>query len=401
MHRHALGVLGVVAAGVLLAVSAAMNWRFGYTLGRTEFDGQIYGAASAAADCLKALVPFFLFAAIRNKMWSQAIASVLVWTVVTAYSLTSALGHAALNRMETGGQRVIEAQAYKDLRQDLDRAKKQLAWVPQHRPSAAVEAELDGLKTQRRWVITKDCTAIVGTKNREYCQQVHALGSELASAQKAAALEARIAGIQAKLAHVDGGTANSSHDPQAKVLADLSGLSIEQMQMALVVFIALLLEIGSGLGMYIAFSQWRINDRHAPAAPAIATLAPQTMPALPVQVPAAKPRVSANDNKTIAAPAATKLVAPENDVERFYKERIEAQDGSSLTATELYEDYCEWCEVQGKEPLALPSFGRGFGELGVRKERIAGRIRYIGIAVNSGHGTTEAKNSTAFRSKAA
>ena len=69
MARHALGVLGVVAAGILLAVSAAMNYRFGYSLGKTEMDGQIYGAASAAADCFKALVPFFLFAAIRNRMW--------------------------------------------------------------------------------------------------------------------------------------------------------------------------------------------------------------------------------------------------------------------------------------------------------------------------------------------
>ena len=73
--RHALGVLGVLAAGVLLAVSAAMNYRFGYSLGKTELDGTIYGAASAAADCMKALVPFFFFAAIRNKMWSQAAAS--------------------------------------------------------------------------------------------------------------------------------------------------------------------------------------------------------------------------------------------------------------------------------------------------------------------------------------
>lgn len=56
--RHVLGVLGVLAAGVLLAVSAAMNWRFGFSLGRTELDGEIYGAASAAADCMKALVPF-------------------------------------------------------------------------------------------------------------------------------------------------------------------------------------------------------------------------------------------------------------------------------------------------------------------------------------------------------
>ena len=57
----------MIAAGVLLAVSAAMNWRFGLNLGRTEIDGQIYGAASAAADCLKALLPFFLATAIFNR----------------------------------------------------------------------------------------------------------------------------------------------------------------------------------------------------------------------------------------------------------------------------------------------------------------------------------------------
>ncbi len=60
--RHALGAIGVLAAGVLLAVSAAMNWRFGYQLGVSEFDSILYGSASTAADFLKALVPFLIFA---------------------------------------------------------------------------------------------------------------------------------------------------------------------------------------------------------------------------------------------------------------------------------------------------------------------------------------------------
>lgn len=407
--RHALGVLGVLAAGVLLLVSAAMNWRFGFQLGTTEFDGFIYGSASAAADCMKALIPFFIFAAIRNKMWAQAFASVLVWSVVTIYSLTSALGHAALNRQDTAGTRATEVQTYKDLRADLERAKGQLSWVPQHRPASAVQSEINGLQLKRQWKWTKGCTTAKGRTNRRFCDTYTSLKSELASANEAAKLETRIAGIQAKLEKRDGVT-HSSADPQAAVLAQIAGVFIpgvktEHIQMTLVIFIALLLEVGSGLGMYIAFSQWRIGERRAPvepaAAPAVveATATATEMPLIatePVVQAVREPQVGANDNRS-----APKPVAPEADVERYYEENVESKDGSSMTATALYEDYCAWCDEQEKEPLALPTFGREFGDLGVQKAKIAGRVRYIGIALRSGAGLAEDKNAPAQSAKAA
>ncbi len=442
--RHALGVLGVLAAGVLLAVSAAMNWRFGYSLGKTEFDGLIYGSASAAADCLKALLPFFFFAAWRNRMWSQAAASALVWVVVTAYSLTSALGHAALNRMDTTGQRAIEAQSYKDLRADLKRAQEQLSWVPQHRPPATVQGDIDAAKSSREWSFTKGCTSATGPQGRKFCQEFHTLSAELASAEQASVLEARIAHVQAKLGKLDAGSAMAEADPQAAVLTKLAGvfvpnLTVEDMQTALSIFIALLLEVGSGFGMFIAFSQWRLYDREERAAPAIAEVAAAAPEALavsvtpaapaalvaPVAAPlepvtavtavetmepvaeslpvAAAPKVlsvkanaGANDNKT-----SVRLVAPETDVERFFKERIDKKDGSSVTSMELYEDYCTWCEDQSKEPLALPTFCREFGELGVQKAKIAGRVRHIGIAFKLDRGLEEDKKLPASSTQAA
>lgn len=407
--RHALGVLGILAAGVLLVVSCAMNYRFGLSLGKTELDGQIYGAASAAADVLKALVPFFLFAAIRNKAWSQAAASMLVWAVVMAYSLTSAFGHAALNRFDVAGQRAHESTVYESTRADLASAREQLAWIPQHRPMMAVKAELDGMKNSRRWQSTKSCTDATIKVSIAFCDQYRSLSAELASAAKADALNARILKAQAQLAGFSGG-ANQHADPQAAVLAKLTGVDLEKIQLAMTVFIALLLEIGSAFGMYIAFSQWRIYDRHAPTAPKMATVStaaaavavPEVQPQVAVAIE--KPRSGANDNPTeeVAAPVAPpRLVAPENDVERFYKEKVETQDGSSLTATALYEDYCAWCEEQEKEPLALPTFGREFGELGVQKAKIAGRVRYIGIALRSDVGLKGDKNAPAFDVKAA
>ncbi|MGE0699854.1 MAG: hypothetical protein AB7O57_12225 [Hyphomicrobiaceae bacterium] len=400
--RHVLGVLGVVAAAVLLAVSAAMNWRFGYTLGKTELDGVIYGSASAAADCFKALVPFFFFAALRNRMWSQAAASAVVWVVVMAYSLTSALGHAALNRSDTTGQRAAHAQSYQDLRADLKRAEEQMSWIPQHRPAAMLQSEIDGMKLQKVWQWSNNCTDVKGKQSRDFCQQLQTLTSELASAQQADLVTKRIDEIQGKLANAGAGghgTVMSDSDPQAAVLAKLAafvgyGVKVEDVQTTLAIFVALLLEVGSGFGMYVAFSTWRLYDRAAPSAPklapAIATVPTVASPAVPRitqrAVAAPAPVAIANDNRNVPV---QKLVAPETDVERFYKERIETTDGSSLTATALYEDYITWCELQDKEPLALPTFGREFGELGVQKAKIAGRVRYIGVALKSGHVTTD------------
>lgn len=419
--RHALGVLGVLAAGVLLAVSCAMNWRFGVSLGRTEFDGQIYGAASAAADCMKALVPFFFFAAIRNRMWSQAAASAVVWVVVTAYSLTSALGHAALNRLDTAGQRTATTENYKDNRADLARAQEQLSWIPQHRPAQAVQSDIDALKDDKMWAASEQCSKVSGPKTRGVCQKFHALSAELASAQQTVALEARISDLKGKMSVATAGhNVMSEADPQAAVLAKLAAIiapsiKVEDVQTALTVFVALLLEVGSGFGMYIAFSQWRLYESHAPAAPVMVPVSTAAAAvAAPKAVAIAKPRSGANDNrsvaenkvaaetKVVAAPATTqRLIAPETDVERFYKERIETQDGSTIGATEMFEDYCDWCEQLGKEPLAHPNFGREFQELGVQKAKVAGRVRYIGIALKSAGKLEGDKKPPVFAEKAA
>ena len=385
MARHALGVLGVIAAGIMLAVSAAMNYRFGFSLGKTAVDGEIYGAASVAADVFKALVPFFFFAAIRNRMWSQALAAVVVWAVVTGYSMTSALGHAALNRLDTTGQRAVAAANYTDLRADAKRAQDQLAWIPAHRPAETVAAELNVHKAQRYWAVTQECTDVKGKGARDYCQQYHKLNAELASGQTSQKLESRISDIGAKLAKTTGSTVMAQADPQASVLAKISGFDVETVQTALTMFVALLIEIGSGFGMYVAFAYWRLHDHPAVRRPAWAVAVTEAVDEaiadVPAQPAAASPppvrRLNANDNRMPHG-------VPDSDVQRFYRERVvAAPESSSVTSTELYEEYCAWCEENDKVPFAHPRVTREIGELGVKKERIGKRTRYFGIALRS------------------
>jgi hypothetical protein len=381
-----------------------MNWRFGFSLGKTEMDGQIYGAASAAADCMKALVPFFFFAAIKNRVWSQAVAAALLWTVVTGYSMTSAVGHAALNRFDSTGQRAVKAATYKDLRADMTRTQEQLGWVPQHRPADTVKNDLQALKDQRPWSWTSNCTDVKGKVGREFCQKYHALNAELASAEEADKLEGRIGEIGAKLAKGAGGTVMAEADPQATVLVHLTGLDMDTVQTGLALFVALLLEIGSGFGLYVAFAQWRLYDQAAPKLaepvaerhqaavartdveplPALAPVEEQDVEATPL-APVAEPaaaRVFANDNSGRAI--AQKMIPPASTIERYYKERIaSAEPGSSVKSSEMYEDYCLWCESLTKEPMSHPGFSREFNTLGVKKSRIGNRTRYHGIVLRS------------------
>ena len=422
MARHILGVLGVIAAGVLLAVSAAMNYRFGFSLGKSPADGQIYGAASVAADCFKALVPFFFFAAWRNRMWSQAFAAAALWIVVTGYSMTSSLGHAALTRLDTSSQRAVVSANYHDLRADSKRAQDQLTWIPAHRPAATVSAELDVLKAQRQWLLTRECTDVKGKAARDYCQDFHKLSAELASGREAQKLETRIAEIGSKLAKVAAGNTGAvmtESDPQATVLARMSGFEIETVQMALTVFVALLIEIGSGFGMYVAFAYWRMHaPMHAPAeatqvatrpqtavavartAPAQTLEAPDTLglpapeeadheledaaevaeatePVVAAQPPAAT-RFGANDNRLVAKPQ----MMPESDVELFYRQAVErAADEDSISSQELYDGYRLWSKAKEKRPLNMPRFSEEFENLGYATVEIGGRKRYFGIAL--------------------
>lgn len=412
--RHILGILGVLAASVLLLVSAMMNYQFGYSLGRTPTDSHIYGMASAAADCFKALAPFFFFAAIRNRVWSQALAAALVWVVVTGYAFTSALGHAALNRFATSGERVVAGTNYKDMRAERERAEDQLKWIPPHRPPATVEAELNVLKAQRPWMTTNECTDATTKASREFCQQYFKLSAEHASGLETEKLRAKIAQLGAQAAKVTGAAVMGEADPQAGVIARLTGLDLGTVQTGLMLFVALLIEIGSGFGMYVAFAYWRPNQsmHGGPARPAsrAAEVQParreeEALPARkeeteptgrPDPIWSSDPAVATAGGDTEASgppPArpfgdndnsnktAAKWIMPENDVELFYKQGVVLAERDTIVSQDLYDGYKLWAKTRDKRPLNHSRFSEDFEKLGYKTVQIAGRQRYVGITL--------------------
>jgi hypothetical protein len=415
MTRHILGVLGVLAALVLLVVSAMMNYQFGYNYGKTPVDGLIYGMASAAADCFKALTPFFFFAALRNRIWSQALAAALVWVVVTVYAFLSALGHASTNRSFTNGERVVASASYQDTRAELKRAEEQLKWIPPHRPTSTVAAELHVLKADKTWLLTKECTDATRKTSREFCQQYFKLAAEYASGQETDKLNAKIAQLGVQTTKVSGAAATGLADPQANLISRLTGYDLETVQTGLMLFVALLIEIGSGFGLYVAFAYWRPNQSlHGDHAPRTTTAearpvrreekpeapedkkdeAPPTGKADPIWTaepatvsadaksgpPAVRP-FGDNDNQTAVKPA----IMPPNDVQRFYQDCVDGNVAktSYVGAMKLNEAYKLWCKRNGRRPLVMPNFLSEFDDLKVDKHEIGGGVKYFGIALKA------------------
>ena len=419
--RYALGTVGVIAAGVLLFVSAAMNWTFGFGLGKTPLESQILGAGSVGADVLKALIPFLVLYAVKHRSWMQAMAGVLVWTVCTTYSLTSSLGFAAHNRADSVGERTIAATQYGDLRTQLKHVNAKLGWVPQHRSAAEVEADINAVLDKRiKKGRSRGKTIGQVTKNftrsnwysRHYGDKVLNLRKELAIAKNAEKLEAEKAMLTGKLEKTSTKSVITA-DPQAAILTQLTGLSIEKVQLGLIVLLSLLVEIGSGLGFFVVLGGDRAKaikvmakaeakarakvEAKATAQVAKVETKAETVVVKPTAVAKAAP--VANDNIPSRRP--TVPLISSNELKDYYVDRIEMQDGTSITASALYEDYCSWAEARNKEPMTLPAFGRQFGEIGIQKAKIAGRIRYINVKLKSNDVSLEVNNSSTGRLMAA
>src|SRR5690606_6427958 len=174
----------------------------------------------------------------------------LLFALCLAYSLSNSLGFGALNRADTTGERVIQAQKHDDLRSELERLRETLSRLPAHRPSGTVAVEIEAQKQNVRWTTTKGCTDATITESRSFCENFFKLKAEHAAALQAEKIDARMTELRTKLGQL-GAVAASKADPQSQVLAELSGRSVDEVQTALTVLIALLVELGASLGFYI------------------------------------------------------------------------------------------------------------------------------------------------------
>ena len=378
--RKIVCIAGMIASLVMLAVSGAMNWHFGHSLSTTEFDAQLLGAASAASDALKALAPFFIFAAWGKGHWVKSIAATLLWLVCLSYSLTSALGFAAVNRADTTGIRQQQSNTYAAAILDRDTIAAKMTWIPAHRPQTAVAQEITVWQASRLYDLSKQCAE--PGRAMTYCTTLGHLKSELASATEAEALQIKLDAINQRIGAAQVVT---SADPQVDALAGVVeqvrlvagyepateaelSRTTQRVKAALLIALALLVEIGSSLGLYVSSAAWPTSgnvSREMGHAYDDGSPKPSPVPLVRI-VP--------------EAPLAA-LPPPAPPAAKFKVERLIAAKGRLTLVQNVLQSYNEWALETGHPAMHLSQLQQALMQAQVTCEVHEGRLCVAGFTL--------------------
>src|SRR5208337_218833 len=115
----------VVSAGAALAFIAAsglMNWVFMTSLGKSEFEQQIFGAVSVAVSAFIALLPTLILWGWRERRFLYVGLGVPVFFAFVAFSLSSAVGFGAKNRGSMTEDRSLATSRLTSVKQEIEEA---------------------------------------------------------------------------------------------------------------------------------------------------------------------------------------------------------------------------------------------------------------------------------------
>jgi hypothetical protein len=240
-----------------------------------------------------------------------------------------------------------------------------------HRPAAAVRADL------RRAEVGAgvNCDRPRGAYAREACAPVLALRAELAAAEDASRIEAK---LETQRAQLDGlAVVGTSSNPQADVLAWIGGgvMAAATWERLLTVFVAGLIELSAALGLAIT------------ARSVVELLkSPEEAPAAPVETA-----------PEVLAPSPLAAIEPELGWQMWAQSCLTAAKGGKITPKDAYAHYEAWAGLNNVvNILPYVTFGRRMSEavvnMGGKIGRSNGRF-YADVSLsklgNSGTPLTE------------
>jgi uncharacterized membrane protein len=162
--------LAHLAAALLIGAGAFANYRYGLSLGSNELEKFIAGNASIGADLFNAIGLLLVAWAFSTGRWVQGLAGTFVLVLTFLYALNAGLGFAASTRDEMIA-----------VRQHASNEAKKVEALSVSRPSASIQADMDGILLDPR---AGGCKEINGKYTRQHCPRYFKLKEELGRAQQ-------------------------------------------------------------------------------------------------------------------------------------------------------------------------------------------------------------------------
>lgn len=364
--RMLLTGAAVFAALVMIGVSTSMNFLFMRQLASDPVEGLVLGGASASADILKACLPWFIALAAARQRRVFAIFGCVVFVGFSIFSLISALGFAADTRGSLVEHRATLSIQLRDEMRALAAIDQQLRRMGTMRLAAEIERDISIAEQDRRWTSSVRCTDATVAASRIFCADHARLSGERELLRSATELHTRRAEISEAISLLRERGAGGADDPQVAVLAKLLSRDEDRVRTALIVAAALLVEIGSGLGLWLALG-------HSPRAAREGS-------------PKSMRETTAEAQLLRTGRGLPVLPAPrvDGEVVDFCADWLHPTARGGLTIVGLYRSYEVWCREAGLQPKDLAAFDTEFA--GLAQDWGIGRDgdRYVGVRVGIG-----------------
>jgi hypothetical protein len=386
-------ILTGALALALSGMSIACCFVFGTHLAPGR-EGELYGILGGVADALKAFLPLAIGGALAASQKGRALAGAAMFLVFSAYSFTSELGLYALSREAVASDVQAGKEGYEAAKAERARIASRLKELGPQRPTGAVTADIVAVKQNLHWERSGQCGRPSWSAERTFCGGYEKLQGELASAGEADRLRGQDEKAAVKLSGFGLAAVMRSSDPQSEALGRFTGFSAQSVRDALAVLVAALIELGSGLGLWVAAGGARHGERKEESCALTAKAAPVEPPVAPhveaVGQPASpRPRRKRTAKPRKALGVGAKVIqfrkaGPAIDpVKAFLETCCAERSGSEAKAADLHRAFRAWAESKDHPALSPKAFGSRLADLGFGRQKRGGVVRYSGLALRA------------------
>jgi hypothetical protein len=368
--------VGVLLAVGFMALSLLINWRYGVRLGRDGIDQWIFSFASLLADVAKSTTPFMIVLALTRRQWTAGLVGAAFWLLCTCYSLLCIAGFMETNHAVAVGGLANQQESEGHLRADLRRKQSEREALGSPSTSNVVAAKIMQSQQNRRWSGSGSCTVQRDAADRAFCAGLAALEVEHVQAGEGERLDREAVSLRKQIATLSGTTQLGHGDPRVAFLSRFVTWQKTSIEAFLALLLLARLEIGSGLGLYMAIGHGALRPQAVSpdvasndTATDDATISDRrimadvaTTPEQPRRVATRRvmPRMDAarpyDNNQQLGGEGEIRSTAVVGDVAKFARTCLQPSPGNAVTLAALYARYSDWCKHGQRGVLDVETF---------------------------------------------